>query len=134
MMREHDPERAGATTGNLAQRFRVEIDLRLRDQPTVAEIADALGVTRDRLNRAVFRAFDMTPKQLIHSRQMAEARRLLLDTALQTDEISVLLGFSDPAYFNRFFRQRAGLPPGRFRKANKDVRRPDEPGSFASWP
>lgn len=134
MMREHDQEKASEPAGNLAQRFRAEIDMRLRDHPTIAEIADTLGVTRDRLNRAVFNAFEMTPKQLIHSRQMAEACRLLLDSNLQTDEIAVLLGFSDPAYFNRFFRQRAGLPPGRFRKANKGSRQPDTSDSFASWP
>jgi AraC-like DNA-binding protein len=31
-------------------------------------------------------------------------------------QIAHELGFRDPAYFSRFFRRHAGLPPARFRR------------------
>lgn len=118
---------------DIAQRFRTESVLRLRDQPSVTEMARTLGVSCDQLNRAVLRAFQMTPKQLIHSLILTEARGLLTESNLQVDQIAVLLGFSDPGYFNRFFSQRAGLSPGQFRKTSTNEPRP-ETTTFAAWP
>ncbi|MFN4099575.1 MAG: helix-turn-helix domain-containing protein [Pararhodobacter sp.] len=118
---------------DIAQRFRTEILLRLRDQPPVTEIARTLGVSCDQLNRAVLRAFQMTPQQMIHSLILTEAKRLLTESSLQVDQIAVLLGFADPAYFNRFFRHRVGLPPGQFRKQSAADQR-SETSTFAAWP
>lgn len=134
LMRTHEPQSLTETTANLTQRFRVEIGLRFRGQPAVDEIARTLGVSTDCLNRAVTRAFQMTPKQMLHRLLMAEAMRLLLETDLQTEALSALLGFSDPGYFSRFFRQRAGVPPIRYRREMRAEKTSPRHSSFASWP
>lgn len=46
---------------------------------------------------------------------MIEARRDLVYTSLTIAQISFRLGFSDPAYFSRFFAKRAGLSPSDYR-------------------
>ena len=34
---------------------------------------------------------------------------------MTVNEIGAVLGYVDPAYFNRFFSRKVGLSPGRFR-------------------
>ena len=49
--------------------------------------------------------------RVIQDRLMIEARRDLVYTAMSISQISFRLGFSDPAYFSRFFAKRAGVSP-----------------------
>jgi AraC family transcriptional activator of pobA len=46
---------------------------------------------------------------------MLEARRELIYTSMTIKEISELLGFTDPAYFTRFFKRQMGMSPKDFR-------------------
>jgi AraC family 4-hydroxyphenylacetate 3-monooxygenase operon regulatory protein len=54
-------------------------------------------------------------KEVVHERLLQEARRLLRFSTVQVGEISYQLGFTDPAYFSRFFTKRTGIPPSQFR-------------------
>ncbi|MFN7024660.1 MAG: helix-turn-helix domain-containing protein [Pseudorhizobium sp.] len=134
VMRREGAEAAASTAVFLVERFLVEAEVRLRDQPSVGALAEALGVSADRLTRAVTAALGRSPKQVLHDLLMREAEKLLSETTLQVDQIASFLGFSDPAYFNRFFRQRSGLPPARYRrsKLKSDVSSKDT--TFAAWP
>lgn len=53
--------------------------------------------------------------EVVHQRLLQEARRLLRFSAVQVSEIGYQLGFSDPAYFSRFFTKRTGLSPSQYR-------------------
>ena len=53
--------------------------------------------------------------ELIHERLLLEARRNLAYSTRSVAAVSHALGFVDPAYFTRFFKQRAGLSPRAFR-------------------
>ena len=46
---------------------------------------------------------------------MVEAKRLLIYTGKSVAEVGYDLGFEDPAYFARFFAERAGSAPSAFR-------------------
>ena len=54
-------------------------------------------------------------KAFIDERRLLEAKRLLLFTVRSVEHVSYEVGFRDPAYFSRFFRSRAGTPPGEWR-------------------
>jgi AraC family transcriptional activator of pobA len=47
---------------------------------------------------------------------LLEAKRALTYSDATVAEIGYSLGFSDPAYFSRFFTKRAGSSPSRFRR------------------
>lgn len=55
------------------------------------------------------------PKDICHSRLLLEGKRLLTYTLKSIAEISHALGFSEPSYFNRFFKRNTGLTPRQFR-------------------
>jgi AraC family transcriptional activator of pobA len=101
----------------LVARFGELVDEALDRQWPVAAFAQALKVTERQLTGACRRALGLSPLQLVHQRMMAEARRRLIYTDLSVTEIAFGLGFSDAAYFSRFFAQREGLSPTAFRQA-----------------
>jgi AraC family transcriptional activator of pobA len=47
---------------------------------------------------------------------MIEAKRLAYFSDLASQEIAARLGFQDPAYFSRFFKQQSGQTLSHFRR------------------
>lgn len=109
------------------------VELHAREHWSLAEYANTLGVTADRLNTAVRRATGRTPMELIHSRLVAEAAMLLDGSAMQIAEIANVLGFKDPAYFSRFFKRVAGHSPKAHRQ-DAAMKRTAQETNFAAWP
>lgn len=97
------------------------IDKCYRKQLPVASYADKLGVTAAHLNAICKKIANTSALQLIHQRLILEAKRLLIYTATSISEISYDLGFSDPAYFTRFFKRLTGESPKPFRQTGMDV-------------
>ncbi len=56
---------------------------------------------------------------VLHQRLMLEARRNLQYTSMTIAQLSDYLGFTDAAYFSRFFRRYSGESPKVFRKKIK---------------
>ena len=115
----------------IVQRFLHAVELHLRDHWTIARYAVEAGVTPDRLNATVRRTTGRSPLALVHARIIHEADTLLDDSSLQIAEIAEELGFSDPAYFSRFYKRLTGHSPNRQRR---EISRRTDRASFAAWP
>jgi AraC family transcriptional regulator, transcriptional activator of pobA len=98
-----------------ALRFRQLVDQDYRSHQQIASYARQIGVTSTHLNRVCRENFGETATGLIHQRLVLEAKRYLTFTTLSVKEVSFALGFEEPAYFARFFKQKTGLPPMAFR-------------------
>ena len=101
----------------LVARFRQSVEANLRSGWEVNRYAKALGVTPARLRSACLEVTGRPPTHLVHERLILEAKRSLLYTNMTIAEAAYELGFSDPAYFSRFFSERVGLSPAEFRKS-----------------
>jgi AraC family transcriptional activator of pobA len=88
---------------------------------SVAYYAEKLGITAAHLNVLCRRAAGKSALELIHERMLLEAKRNLVYTSMTVSVVSYTLGFSDPAYFTRFFKRRTGLAPKDFRLQAKTV-------------
>ena len=99
----------------LVARFRVLIEAGFRVNRPIPDYARELRVSESRLRNACLRAAGASPIQLLHARQMLEAKRQLFYTDRPVSEIAWDMGFEDAAYFTRFFTRRAGLSPRSFR-------------------
>lgn len=84
-------------------------------QHAVSWYAGRLGISPAHLNALCRQAARQSALELIHERVLLEARRSLAYSARSVAAVSHALGFADPAYFTRFFKQRAGLSPKAFR-------------------
>lgn len=99
----------------LVTRYREALDAYFREQKALTFYADELGVSPQRLNAACKARAGCTASEVIYERILTEAKRCLLYTEMTVAEIGHSIGYDDPAYFNRFFSQRVGTPPGTYR-------------------
>ena len=83
---------------------------------TVAELADAVGVSRRQLDYAFKAALGRTPYQQIQREQFNRARLLLLRTDLSLTEVALRSGFPYPSRLSEAFRRELGVTPSRFRR------------------
>ncbi len=106
---------AGATSAAFA-RFRALVEAHYVEHRPVAWFALRIGVTETTLNRLCRRLAGRTAFDLVQERLLLEARRKLVYTATPVSQLAYALGFSDPGYFCRFFRNRTGTAPTAFRR------------------
>ena len=78
-------------------------------------MARELGTTTARLRSLCKSETGLSPLEMLHDRIIFEAKRMLVYTTKSISEIGYSLGFSDPAYFNRFFTRFVHRSPKQFR-------------------
>jgi AraC family transcriptional activator of pobA len=100
----------------LVARFREKIETHLRMALSIAQYAKALSVTPARLRAACLEVTGKPPARVLEDRLLLEAKRNLTYTNMTVAETAYYLGFTDPAYFSRFFSKHAGESPASFRK------------------
>lgn len=101
---------------DLAGEFRILVNRDFRSGRDVTSYARALGTTVPTLNRACRADLGRPAGAVIRDRLLLEAFRHLTFTSASISQISGRLGFSDPAYFARFFKQRTGKSASQFRE------------------
>lgn len=77
--------------------------------------ADRMNTSVRNLNNLARKVFGKSVSDLIETRKLIEARRLLLGTGQSISEIGFSLGYNEKSYFTRVFRKRTGLTPTEFR-------------------
>jgi AraC family transcriptional regulator, transcriptional activator of pobA len=116
----HEPPdvQSAATSARaaLVARFRERIESDLRTGLSIAQYAKALTVTPARLRAACLEITGKPPARILEDRLLLEAKRNLTYTNMTVAETAYYLGFTDPAYFSRFFSKHAGESPASFRK------------------
>lgn len=107
----------------LLQRLDTTIDTYLssglpaqQGQPTVAWCASQFNLSPNYFGDLVKRELRITAQQYIQGKIVAAAQALLKDTQLSVNEIAEELGFTYPNHFIRFFSNKTGLTPLRYRK------------------
>ena len=81
----------------------------------MTQYADKINLTSYQLNANTKTTLQKTCSDLINDHIILEARRLLIATANQVNQIASLLGYEDPSYFIRFFKKHTGYSPEAFR-------------------
>jgi AraC family transcriptional activator of pobA len=99
------------------QQFRHLLETHYREQWDVQTYAKALHTSISSLNRLCQEKAGHSAKGLIQERVLLEAKRRLIYTQESLERVAESLGFKDPAYFSRFFKNLAGVSPSDYRKA-----------------
>lgn len=85
------------------------------------EVARAAGLSLFHFCRMFKRIMNRTVQQFVQEVRLREAKRLLRDTDLPMAELSERVGFCNPNYFARVFREHTGTTPLRMRKQLQDA-------------
>lgn len=88
--------------------------------PSVSYFAEKLNISPSYLSDLLKRNTGHSAQELIHSYLIRKAKELLLRNETTIAEIAYLLGFEYPAYFSRVFKNKTGITPLEFRKANSN--------------
>lgn len=110
---------AGGSRQALVARFKVIVEERYRSQPSVGDIARELSVSVSQLRLACHHVAGLSPVGIVHDRLATEAKRCLAFTPMTIAEIADWLGFSDAAYFSRFFGRMTGKTPTAYRRSRE---------------
>ncbi|MGM0856920.1 MAG: helix-turn-helix domain-containing protein [Pseudomonadota bacterium] len=97
------------------ENFQALIEQRYREQPSIEQLAEQLGVSSAHLNMLCRLFAGRSALQLLHERLLLEATRQLTYTNMTIGQVADSLGFSEPAYFTRFFKRNTALSPRDFR-------------------
>lgn len=95
------------------------IQQHFKSHQPAAFYAKTLGVSPTHLNRIVRAMTGYGAHELIARKLLDEAKRELVFTFGSVQEIAYRLGFSDPAYFSRFFLKQTGQTPRSWRLAER---------------
>lgn len=101
------------------QRLNNLIGAHFRQHRPIEFYAGRLGLSPTHLNRIARSQTGRTISGLLTDRIISEARRGLLFSIMSIQDIALDLGFSDPAYFSRYFRNAVGETPRAFRERQR---------------
>jgi AraC-like DNA-binding protein len=110
-----NPFKASAHEIDLLFSLKDVIDTDFREPISVSALSAVLHEKPARIQTLTKQKIGTTVNQLHQRKLLLEARRQVVFSAATTKEIGYDLGFSDPAYFNRFFKQHTGQTPHQFR-------------------
>ena len=98
---------------------RVEAGQKLPGSPR--DLAEIAGMSREHVARSCRRFLDCSPSTWLNRLRLERAALLLRKTNRSISDIVFSLDYSGLPHFYRLFKERFGLPPGKFRRDFGDV-------------
>ncbi|MCC5878850.1 MAG: AraC family transcriptional regulator [Idiomarina sp.] len=83
---------------------------------SVDSMAVLVHMSRSAFAERCQKVLSMPPKGIVDGLRMQQARRLLIHSPLNIDQIAEALGYQSATAFIRFFKQRAECSPGEYRQ------------------
>ncbi|WP_425075977.1 helix-turn-helix domain-containing protein [Psychroserpens sp. S379A] len=96
-----------------------QIETHFTTHKQVTDYTKMMNLTSYQLNALTKVMVGETCSKLINEQIILEAKRSLLATSNQINEVAFTLGYDDPSYFIRFFKKHTGYSPEAFRKEFK---------------
>ncbi|MDO6596605.1 helix-turn-helix domain-containing protein [Oceanihabitans sp. 2_MG-2023] len=96
----------------LAEAKSAVLDHISNEQFGVSELADVMSMSRSSLLRKIKKQTNLSASQFIREIRLQTAATMLKDTELTASEIAFEVGFSNPSYFTKCYREYFGYPPG----------------------
>lgn len=87
---------------------------------TIERYATELNLSMDELNTLCREHVGTSAKQYLINIKLTEAKRLLLYSDYNINEIAFQLGFEDSSYFSRIFKKKTSLSPSDFLKKYRE--------------
>ena len=100
----------------ILKKFMTQLDEDYNKEHLVTHYAGTLGVSSRSLSEITKNMLGKTAKEVILERLLLEAKRYLNYSALSVKEIAYTLGYEDPSYFSKLFKQNTSQSPQDYRK------------------
>ena len=91
------------------------LEQHLADSITLGKLTSSFAVNRNKLNEIFVKQTSMTCLNYLLHLRIDLAKSMLSNTDLPVGEISGRVGYPDPNYFTKVFRESTGMTPSQFR-------------------
>ncbi|MBA2480624.1 MAG: helix-turn-helix transcriptional regulator [Planctomycetes bacterium] len=88
----------------------------LARDPTLADVARAVGTSTSHLRRIFHTAYGKSPHEALQRVRFERAHELMRDRRLNLEAVASACGFSDASAFSRAYRAHHGHAPGQWRR------------------
>ena len=114
----HAMGRASSSDGMAALAARAEAWIlpRFHTPVSASDVAAGLSCNPDYLGRVFRKVRGTTLTEAIHQHRLRQARKLLMESGLNVNQVARVCGFSEAGYFRRTFRRTEGMTPLAFRR------------------
>ncbi|WP_034058414.1 helix-turn-helix domain-containing protein [Lacinutrix jangbogonensis] len=92
----------------------------------VSELADLMNMSRSNLLRKIKKQTNLSASQFIREIRLQKAAELLLETEQTASEIAFKVGFRNPSYFTKCYREYYGYPPGETKTRKEEEEEEEE--------
>lgn len=99
------------------------IERHIFDDLKVKVIAEQLGISPDHLQRLFKQELGVNVSDMIMEKKIKNAQDLICNTDLKFTEISTLLNFCSPSYFNQCFKKITHISPREYKKNSTILQR-----------
>ncbi|OAB43541.1 AraC family transcriptional regulator [Paenibacillus antarcticus] len=104
---------------SIVQKAENYIEMNFAEDISMEEMAGKLHVHSSHLMRVFKKEKGITISNYRNMRRIKEAKELILFSNLSMTEISMMIGFSTPQYYSKFFKEVEGVTPLEFKKKIK---------------
>lgn len=87
---------------------------------SVETMAEELGMSRVHLYKKLTAITDLTPSEFIRQIRLRHAEQLLSKSQLTVAEVAYKVGFNNPRYFSKYFKEMYGVMPSEYKNRNKN--------------
>ncbi|MBN2130883.1 MAG: helix-turn-helix transcriptional regulator [Sedimentisphaerales bacterium] len=94
------------------------LDRHYMEQLSIDELAQIAQLSKGYLFRAFKKTFQVPPLAYQQTLRLEAAKTLLKSTELRCNEIARRVGYDNPCFFHRLFKQRIGVPPNQYRRSS----------------
>lgn len=119
-LKESDPLyrviNGGLDTGDLAEFVKSYIEEHYMKEVRLADLAIVAHVTPAYLGARFKREMGISFTEYLISYRLEKAKRLLKESSAPVKEIASAVGYADHVQFEKTFKKRVGLTPGKYRK------------------
>lgn len=84
---------------------------------SVETLAEAVAMSRVHLYKRLLTITGSTPMEFIRAIRLRHAARLLKEGQLNVSEVAYKVGFNNPRYFSRYFKEMYGMMPSEYKKS-----------------
>ncbi|MDD3252088.1 MAG: response regulator [Lachnospiraceae bacterium] len=107
------------TTSSLVNKARAIIGEYYNQGITLEELAQRLCISEEYLSAQFKKETGSTFTETVRRYRIDRVKELLLHSELKLNQIADMVGYSDPKYMSKVFKEEVGMLPAEFRKQNR---------------
>jgi AraC family transcriptional regulator len=108
-----------------ARRTLAYVEANLASKMDTEGLANVVALSRSHFSRAFKRSLGFSPMEYVVVRRVERAKAMISGTREPLAEVALACGFADQAHLNRRFRDIVGISPGRWRRSNAPIAKPN---------